>query len=121
DPGRPRARGPDGGRRTGLDQQRLVLAHPDRTAVRTRLADRAARVNMSGMHNPMRTMSAVLLAAGAVIAGASAGPAAADDCPDVELIFARGTGEPPGVGRVGQALADAMAPQLGGRSLDVYA
>lgn len=44
----------------------------------------------------------------------------AADCPDVELVFARGTGEPPGVGRVGQALADAMAPLLGGRSLAVY-
>lgn len=49
-----------------------------------------------------------------------AGPAWADDCPDVELVFARGTGEPPGPGRVGQALADALAPLLGGRSLATY-
>jgi cutinase len=41
-------------------------------------------------------------------------------CPDVELIFARGTSEPAGVGRVGQALAGQLAAQLGGRSLDVY-
>ena len=40
--------------------------------------------------------------------------AAAQPCPDVEVVFARGTSEPPGVGRVGQALADALAPQLGG-------
>jgi hypothetical protein len=46
---------------------------------------------------------------------------AADDCPDVELIFARGTGELPGAGRVGQALADALGPQLGGRSLGAAA
>jgi len=76
---------------------------------------------MCGMHNPMTTIAAVALAVAAMITGAPAGPAAADDCPDVELIFARGTGEPPGVGRVGQALADAMAPQLGGRSLGIYA
>lgn len=76
---------------------------------------------MSSMYNPMPKMAAVALAAAAVIIGAPASPAAAEDCPDVELIFARGTGEAPGVGRVGQALADAMAPQLGGRSLDVYA
>ena len=44
----------------------------------------------------------------------------ADGCPDVELVFARGTGEPPGPGRVGQALADTLAPMLGGRSLSVY-
>jgi cutinase len=41
-------------------------------------------------------------------------------CPDVELIFARGTSEPAGIGRVGQALADQLSAQLGGRSLDVY-
>ena len=44
----------------------------------------------------------------------------ADGCPDVELVFARGTGEPPGPGRVGQALADTLRPMLGGRSLAVY-
>jgi cutinase len=38
----------------------------------------------------------------------------------VELIFARGTSEPAGVGRVGQALADQLMAQLGGRSLGVY-
>jgi cutinase len=42
------------------------------------------------------------------------------ECPDVELIFARGTSEPDGAGRVGQALASQLAPQLGGRSLGVY-
>ena len=42
------------------------------------------------------------------------------ECPDVELIFARGTSEPAGAGRVGQALANQLAPQLGGRSLGVY-
>jgi cutinase len=38
----------------------------------------------------------------------------------VELIFARGTSEPVGAGRVGQALAGQLAPQLGGRSLGIY-
>ncbi len=47
--------------------------------------------------------------------------AAADPCPDVELVFARGTSEGPGIGRVGQALADTLGPQLGGRTLGVYA
>jgi len=60
-----------------------------------------------------------LAAAAALLA--PIGPAKADDCPDVEVIFARGTGEPPGVGRVGQAFADALAPRLGGRSMDTYA
>lgn len=56
-----------------------------------------------------------------VIAPLSPAPQAnADGCPDVELVFARGTGEPPGPGRVGQALAATLTPMLGGRSLAVY-
>jgi cutinase len=47
--------------------------------------------------------------------------AAAAPCSDVEIVFARGTNEPPGVGRVGQALVDTLQPQLGGRSLGAYA
>ncbi|CAA0117773.1 putative cutinase cut3 [Mycolicibacterium vanbaalenii] len=46
--------------------------------------------------------------------------AAAQPCPDVEVVFARGTSEPAGVGRVGQALADALRPQLGGRTVGTY-
>ncbi|MGH3582349.1 MAG: cutinase family protein [Mycobacterium sp.] len=52
-----------------------------------------------------------------------AGPAptaSAEPCSDVELIFGRGTSEDPGIGRVGQALADALVPQLGGRTLSTY-
>jgi cutinase len=47
--------------------------------------------------------------------------AAADPCPDVEIVFARGTTEPPGVGGVGQAFVDSLRSQLGGRSVEVYA
>ena len=32
--------------------------------------------------------------------------ASAQPCSEVEVIFARGTSEPPGIGRVGQALTD---------------
>lgn len=46
--------------------------------------------------------------------------ASAQPCPDVEVVFARGTSEPPGVGRVGQALADALVGQLGGRTVTTY-
>jgi hypothetical protein len=49
------------------------------------------------------------------------GTAAADGpCSDVEVIFARGTLEPPGPGAVGQEFADALTGRLGGRSVDVY-
>jgi cutinase len=39
--------------------------------------------------------------------------ASADDCPDAEVIFARGTDEPTGVGRVGQALVDSLRQETG--------
>lgn len=65
------------------------------------------------------TAGAALLAAAAPMIG-PAPTAAADPCPDVELIFARGTSEGPGIGRVGQALADHLRPQLGGRTLGIY-
>src|SRR5262245_26604164 len=47
--------------------------------------------------------------------------AAAAPCPDVEVVFARGTTEPPGVGGTGQAFVDSLRSQLGGRSVGVYA
>nr|WP_156746502.1 cutinase family protein [Mycobacterium sp. E1715] len=46
--------------------------------------------------------------------------AAADPCPDVEVVFARGTNEPPGVGRIGQSFVDTLRSHVGGRSLGVY-
>jgi len=67
-----------------------------------------------------RGIAAALAVAVAAAVIAVPWPARADDCPDVELVFARGTGEPPGVGRVGQALADTLAPMLGARRLSVY-
>ncbi|MGI9126018.1 MAG: cutinase family protein [Mycobacterium sp.] len=69
-------------------------------------------------------MRSLVPAAVAAMLGGSAvavaAPAIADGCPDVEVVFARGTGEPPGVGRVGQALVDTLIPMLGGRSVAVY-
>lgn len=47
--------------------------------------------------------------------------ASAAPCPDVDLVFARGTGEPPGMGRVGDALAATLPSVLGGRTLGTYA
>ena len=64
-----------------------------------------------------RLLGAAVLTAGAF---AFSAPASAAPCPDTELVFARGTGEPPGVGGVGQSFADALRAQLGTRTLDVY-
>jgi cutinase len=64
-------------------------------------------------------LAAVGTAAASVLATAPA--ASAVPCPDIEVIFARGTGEPTGVGRVGQAFADALSSQVGGRTVSSYA
>ena len=66
-----------------------------------------------------RALGAVLIAACALLT-APAPPAFAQPCPDVEVVFARGTGEPPGVGPTGQAFVDALRPQLGEKSFEVY-
>lgn len=63
-----------------------------------------------------------LLAAGAALGSPGVVPIAdAQQCPDIEVIFARGTGDPPGVGGVGQAFIDSLRSQVGGRSVGVYA
>jgi cutinase len=46
--------------------------------------------------------------------------AASQPCPDVEVVFARGTGEPPGVGGIGEPFVDSLRSQVGAKSLDVY-
>jgi cutinase len=56
----------------------------------------------------------------AALGGVPVPSASADPCPDVEVIFARGTGEPAGVGGVGQAFVDALRSDAGGKSVAVY-
>lgn len=46
--------------------------------------------------------------------------AAAAECPDVQVVFARGTFEPPGVGVTGQSFVDALQAKLPGKTVDVY-
>jgi cutinase len=47
--------------------------------------------------------------------------AQAEPCPAIQVVFARGTGEPEGTGRVGEAFVDALRPMVGGKSVGVYA
>lgn len=67
----------------------------------------------------VRQFVMVAVAAGA-FAGAPMPAAAAEPCPDVEVVFARGTGEPPGVGGVGQNFVDAVRSGATGKSVSVY-
>ena len=69
-----------------------------------------------------RILGAVTATAGALPIALIALPTAgAAPCPDVEIVFARGTTEPPGVGGIGQAFVDSLRSQVGGRSVGVYA
>lgn len=52
---------------------------------------------------------------------ASAPTAAAADCPDVQVVYARGTFEPAGIGVTGQTFVDSLRAKLPGKSVDVYA
>jgi cutinase len=56
------------------------------------------------------------------VSSASAAPSVtAPGCPNAEVVFARGTGEAPGVGYFGQAFVDALRSKLPpGKSLGVY-
>lgn len=69
------------------------------------------------------SVAAAAIAAGLPFAHVAAAPAS---CPDVEVIFARGTGEPAGLGIagtgvVGQAFVEALTQKLNGRTVDAYA
>jgi cutinase-like protein len=49
------------------------------------------------------------------------GIASADDCPDIEVVFARGTNDAPGLGNVGDAFIGALRGKVGGRPVGAYA
>jgi len=55
-----------------------------------------------------------------VLSGVAIPAASAQPCPDVQVVFARGTGEAPGVGPTGQAFVDNLRGRVGPRSFDVY-
>jgi cutinase len=65
------------------------------------------------------------VAVAAIFAGSLAAPLAAtasaadDSCPAVEVVFARGTNEAPGVGATGQSFVDALNARLPGKTVAV--
>jgi cutinase len=66
-------------------------------------------------------VGAAAFVSGSALLSMPAPAASAAPCPDVEVVFARGSGEPPGLGQVGDPFVDALRPELGARSLGVYA
>lgn len=66
--------------------------------------------------------AAALIGAAGLLAAPGAVPvASAANCPDAQVIFARGTNEPAGIGRVGEAFVDSLRQQAGGLNIDTYA
>lgn len=63
------------------------------------------------------------MVAAAAALGTPAPPVAtaAPDCPDIEVVFARGTDEPAGIGNVGKAFVDTLRPMVKGSSVGTYA
>jgi cutinase-like protein len=68
-----------------------------------------------------RLFGITMLATASICPWIAAPAAGAQACPDVEVVFARGTFEPPGVGFVGQGFVDALRADANGKSIDVYA
>jgi cutinase len=61
-----------------------------------------------------------LVAAAGLLATPSTTPVAHADCPDAQVVFARGTNEDPGLGRVGDAFADSLRQQTNGMNITTY-
>ena len=64
--------------------------------------------------------SALVTAAGLLVSPSAAPVASADNCGDAEVVFARGTNEPPGLGRVGNAFVGSLRQQTGGMNIRTY-
>ena len=64
-------------------------------------------------------VAAALPPAASLVAEAAIPSAAADPCPDIEVIFARGTGGS-GLGQVGSVFVDALRSRVGSHSLATY-
>jgi cutinase len=65
--------------------------------------------------------SALFVATVLLVTPSAAPVASATDCSDAEVIFARGTDEPAGMGRVGDAFVDSLRKQAGGMNVGTYA
>ena len=83
---------------------------------------RSPRSSSKAVARALRGLAAVIVSAAALIGPQAIGLAAAADpsCSDVEVVFARGTFEAPGVGATGQAFVDALNARLGGKTVEVY-
>src|SRR5690242_6119461 len=77
---------------------------------------------MTARHLTRLTGAAFALAASFLVVPTGGAPtASAAPCPDVEVVFARGTFAPQGLGGIGQEFVDAVRAKVGAKSVGVYA
>jgi cutinase len=76
---------------------------------------------MTARHFAGLTGAAFALASSFLVAPAAAPMASAAPCPDVEVVFARGTFAPPGLGGIGDDFVNAVRAKVGAKSVGTYA
>ena len=84
---------------------------------------RSPRAAVMNVTRALRCTASVVVSTAAIMGPHATGMATAtadSACSDVEVVFARGTFEAPGVGATGQALVDALNARLGGKTVEVY-
>ncbi len=69
---------------------------------------------------PVPAVLSLLAAAAMLINPFAVIPAASAACPDVDVVFARGTNEPPGIGKVGTAFVSALRSQVPAKTVQSY-
>jgi cutinase len=82
-------------------------------------------VPLKRLRHSLITFALVAFAAPAAVLAPALSPmpfgplptASAQDCPDIEVVFARGTNDAPGLGNVGEAFVDSLRGKVGGRSV----
>ena len=84
---------------------------------------RRTRSHATSLPRALRWIAVAAVSVAALLGPQASGLAAAADgssCSDVEVVFARGTFEAPGVGATGQSFVDALSARLGGKSVEAY-
>ncbi len=72
------------------------------------------------LHRVRGAVAAVVGFGASVVIPSATAAFAQPACPDIQVLFARGTGEAPGIGPTGQAFVDALRLRTGGKYLDIY-
>lgn len=94
----------------------------ERAAAPRQLSSPRGVVRLAGSVAGIVTAAAMLLTVSWLPVRAMAtASASAESCPAVQVVFARGTGEQAGLGRVGAAFVDSLRGQVRGNSLAAYA